>query len=273
MEYIKYLPKNSISRWTGQFAQREEPKWLVESVKNWFINRYRLNMLEAEYEADHYKSLGALFTRRLKEGVRQLDEAEIIHPCDGKLTQVGRIQDGQIIQTKGIKYSVNNFLKDPKASETFKNGSYFTYYLCPTDYHRVHCPMGAKLSLVTHIPGELWPVNPWSVENISQLFAVNERVVFHLDTALGPVALVMVGATNVGKIEVAFDESIHTNTKSSNKAPKKKRYPEALDLQKGSELGIFHMGSSVVLIFPENALTSLPKPGSVRVGNSMNKTF
>lgn len=267
MEYIRLLPKKSLSRSVGQIAQMESPQWFVENLKNWFVKQYNLNMDEAEKPLSEYKSLGALFTRRLQDGARPLSPG-LIHPCDGKLTAMGEVEEGELIQTKGITYSINEFLKDGTAAETFSGGRFLTYYLCPTDYHRVHSPVDAEVEQVVHVPGALWPVNPWSVENISQLFAVNERVIFRLNSALGPVAVVMIGATNVGKIEVAFDPDIQTNV-AGNKEPYSKTYKPSERILKGSELGTFHMGSSVVVIYPKGLEQGLPEPGLVKLGESL----
>lgn len=126
MEYIKFLPKNTLSRFTGRIASTQEPKWLVERAKRWFVDRYNLNMNEAEKPLEEYPSLSALFTRRLKTGARPIGEG-IVHPCDGLLTQAGVIEDGQILQTKGISYSIENFLKDEQAGQQFQGGTYLTY--------------------------------------------------------------------------------------------------------------------------------------------------
>lgn len=270
MEYIKYLPKNHISRATGQLAQLEQPKWLVDRAKSWFVDRYQLNMDEAEHPLSYYRSLGELFTRRLKEGARPMAEG-LVHPCDAQLTQMGTIESGQLLQNKGTTYSLADFIKDPVVAEGFEGGSFLTYYLCPTDYHRVHCPIQSKLEQLVHIPGHLWPVNPWSVENISQLFAINERVVFHLETEFGKIVLVMIGATNVGQIEVPFDPEIRTNLNNSDRSPLRKTYCQAIDLEKGDELGVFHMGSSVVMLLPEGMMKQLPAPTAVKLGESLVK--
>lgn len=269
MEYIKFLPKNTLSRFTGRIACTEEPKWLVERVKRWFVDRYKLNMAEAEKPMAEYRSLSALFTRRLKPGARPIDDG-IVHPCDGLLTQVGLIEEGQLLQTKGISYSIENFLKDEQAGQHFQGGTYLTYYLCPTDYHRVHAPIDAEVSQIIHVPGQLWPVNPWSVENITQLFAVNERLIFHLETAVGKVILVMIGATNVGQIEVPFDPDIRTNFSAQPHSPLRKTYSQPRAIKKGEELGVFNMGSSVVVLYPEGVIKSLPESGPVRLGTRVD---
>jgi phosphatidylserine decarboxylase len=269
MEYVRLLPKKALSRFVGRLAQLEKPSWIVEKGKDWFARRYHLNLGEAEKNIGDYQSLQALFTRRLKPGARPLG-AGVVHPCDGELTRVVAIEDGHLVQAKGITYSLSEFLKEPVAElGVFRSGLQLTYYLCPTDYHRVHAPLDAHVTKVTHVPGELWPVNPWSVENISQLFCRNERVVFHLSTALGPVVLVMVGATNVGEIEVTFDQTIRTNVGSSTAAVFSKTYTPPLPLKKGDELGVFRMGSSVVLIFPKDAISPWPAQGSVRLGQEL----
>lgn len=267
MEYIRVLPKKSLSRVVGKLAAIKKPKWLVEHAKSWFINRYHLNMSEAERPLHEYKSLREVFTRRLKAGARPIGEG-LVHPCDGELTRVANIEEGELIQAKAINYSLEEFIKDPAANEIFLGGTQMTYYLCPTDYHRVHIPIDGEVTSVTHIPGELWPVNPWSVENVSQLFCRNERVVFRIQSALGPIALVMVGATNVGEILVSFDKDIRTNVRGS-KQIFRKAYKPAVKLSKGEELGVFCMGSSVVAIYPKGLVSVAPKVGPVRLGESV----
>lgn len=267
MQYIRYLPKNHLSRFVGKLVHCREPRWLVEKAKNWFVERYKINMDEAELPLAAYPSIGDLFIRRLKPGVRPI-QGDLIHPCDAKLTVTGEVTGDQLIQTKGIHYSLNEFLCDSTAADVFKGGHYLTYYLCPTDYHRVHSPIAGEVVKTVHVPGRLWPVNPWSVENISQLFAINERVVFRLDTALGPVAVVMIGATNVGHISVSFNPKIRTNVVGL-KAPVTQNYNPPVKVNVGDELGIFHMGSSVVVVYPPDVLSQLPSPGAVKLGSPL----
>ena len=87
------------------------------------------------------------------------------------------------------------------------------------------------------------PVNDASVAREPRLFAVNERMVFVLDTDFGTVAVVMVAAFGVGHMSCAFhDIAPHPN------------YEVTIDLDpapfvaKGDELGVFHLGSTVVLL-------------------------
>jgi phosphatidylserine decarboxylase len=267
MEYIRYLPKNHVSRWIGKIVHQREPKWLVEKARAWFIERYKINMAEAEFSVDQYPSIGDLFIRKLKPGARPIQGA-VVHPCDAQLTVTGEVRGDRLIQSKGIDYSLNEFLFDSSAADTFQGGQFFTYYLCPTDYHRVHTPIAGEVTKTIHVPGRLWPVNPWSVENISQLFAVNERLVFRLQTAQGPVAVVMIGATNVGQISVSFDPKIRTNVAGIT-TPVTKNYSPAVKVAAGDELGIFHMGSSVVVVYPPGVVNKAPLAGPVKLGEAL----
>lgn len=268
MEYVRLLPKKALSRTVGKIVRAKNPKWFAVKARDWFIKRYKININEAELDLDAYPTIGDLFIRKLKKGIRPIGQG-IVHPCDGNLTVAGEMHGGTLVQTKGISYSLNELLKDPNAEHKFEGGKYLTYYLCPTDYHRVHSPVEGEVTSVVHVPGRLWPVNPWSVENISQLFAINERVVFNIKTAQGPVALVMVGATNVGEISVAFDESIRTNRPEADVLDEKVYIPH-IPIQKGAELGTFHMGSSVVVVYPKGMLSKIPRLGPVKLAESVN---
>lgn len=267
MEYIRVLPKKALSRTIGKVVRLKNPSWFALKARDWFIKRYKIDVNEAEFALEKYPTIGDLFIRRLKKGARPIGEG-IVHPCDGKLTVAGDMNDGVLVQTKGIQYSVDELLKDPTAHSRFQGGKYTTYYLCPTDYHRVHSPVSGEITNVVHIPGRLWPVNPWSVENITQLFAINERVVFNIKTAEGPVALVMVGATNVGDISVAFDESVRTN-RCEPAVLDEKIYIPHIPIKKGDELGTFHMGSSVVVVYAKGILPSTPSLGPAKLGETV----
>ena len=160
--------------------------------------------------------------------------------------------DGKLIQAKNKFYDVKDLTEDLKAMDKYNNGSFLTYYLCPTDYHRVHSPVTGYIKRVVHIPGALWPVNSWSTENIHELFSINERVLVEIETERGLVAVMFVGATNVGQICLSFDSKIRGNQLMSN-AVHEKKY-ENLKVTKGDELGMFRMGSTVVMLYATDVL-------------------
>jgi phosphatidylserine decarboxylase len=268
MEILKVLPKNLLSQAVGELAQIEKPEALAITARDWFIKRYKINVEEAELPLDHYPSIAKLFTRKLKAGVRPIGTG-IVHPCDAALNCAEVISADSLIQAKGRTYSLAQFLLQPRALETYRGGTHLVYYLCPTDYHRVHSPVDGHIVSVKHVPGHLWPVNNWSVNAIENLFAVNERVIVNIQTVQGPVALVMVGATNVGKITMSFDRGITTNSKNKNSKVKEKKYPSPIPIKRGDEVGVFNMGSTVIMIYPPGMIAKLPEVHKVKMGESL----
>lgn len=276
MNWILYiLPKKLLSRCIGFLVHLPLPGPLKSAVMGWFANRYRLDMNEAEFAMDHYRSIGDLFVRRLKPGLRPIGSASLVHPADSRLTQSGSLEGGALIQAKGKFYQLSEFL-GPIEAAPYKGGQFATYYLCPTDYHRVHSPIAGKVLRVAHIPGKFWPVNDWSTSTIDNLFSINERVVVEIEGPHGRVAVVLVAATNVGQMSLAFWPEFRGLSKWKN-APWVRDYSkENLRIEKGAELGAFHMGSTVVLCLSPEAVPkgweeSLPKGGAVLVNASFDE--
>lgn len=230
--------------------------WSIRS----FSKYYNINLAEAEFPIETYESINHLFTRRLKAGMRPV-EGEWVHPADSKISQFSKIQDGQLIQAKGKIYRVEAMLKDKEASTKYSGGFFVTYYLCPTDYHRVHFPVSGRVTKVKYLPGALWPVNEWSVTRIDELFCINERVVIEIETEkLGLVSLVMVGATNVGKMSLSFEPRVLTNQGSVKLLEFDYIKENKMILVKaGDECGVFHMGSTVVMVYGAAATKQVPE--------------
>jgi len=246
MELLKWLPKRSLSRWTGKVVAAKLPGPLARASIQTFAKHYRINLEEAELPLEQYPSIGAFFTRKLRSGVRPLSASSLVHPADARITQAGRLRGGQLIQAKGKTYGLDELTGVSGIKDAYEGGTFFTYYLCPTDYHRVHSPVTGKIVKRGHVPGELWPVNDWSTENIERLFEVNERVSLEIETPNGRVLVVFVGATNVGQISLAHEPEFRSNQALTR--VQLRSYEPGLVVEKGEELGIFHMGSTVVLI-------------------------
>ncbi|MGZ3772164.1 MAG: archaetidylserine decarboxylase [Pseudobdellovibrionaceae bacterium] len=247
----RFLPKRPLSRWVGYFMHWEGPSWWAKLSIRLFAWLYNINLSEAEKEYFEYKSIGDFFVRRLKAGVRPIAPSLAVHPADSRITQHGAVDNGTLIQAKGLFYSLDEFTQDPEYKKKWSGGYFLTYYLCPTDYHRVHSPVDGLVKSVRYMPGELWPVNEWSTSNIPNLFAINERILVEIETDLGPVGVVFVGATNVGHIVLSFDNTIRGNSKEAQ-IVKHKSYMPGIPVKKGQELGMFRMGSTVVMLYPPN---------------------
>jgi phosphatidylserine decarboxylase len=261
-----WVPKRLLSRATGVIMRMPLPWGLSSLAIPAFAALFGIDAGEAEWPASRYRSLDAFFTRRLKPGSRPV-AGDPVHPVDGRLTEQGVVTAGSLVQAKGWSYELAEFLGDSGLARVYEGGHYATYYLCPADYHRVHAPTAGELTTARHIPGLLWPVNEWSVHNIRRLFCLNERVVLNFVSARGRWSLVMVGATNVGHISVNLDPSIITNRWMWH-APTEREYAPALPVRAGDELGVFHLGSTVICLF-ERAFAYTPgSGGSVRMGES-----
>jgi phosphatidylserine decarboxylase len=246
----KFIPKNHVSFFMGWLAHLPLPRFIWTPIIRLFASQYNISLAEAEFPVDHYASLGEFFVRKLKPGIRPLGSLKVVHPADSLVTQCDRIANGKLIQAKNKFYSVSDLTADPNALKKYDGGFFLTYYLCPTDYHRVHSPVTGVIKRVTHIPGTLWPVNAWSTENVPELFSVNERICVEIETYQGLVNVIFVGATNVGQIELAFDEEVRGNQLVLSKELIKDQL--SIAIEKGSELGCFRMGSTIVALYSNN---------------------
>jgi len=228
------LPKNFLSNLMGIWASLKLPKWFLNLEIRFFAYHFKVNWDEVAEPINHFDSLQSFFIRRLKEGCRRIDpnEKALVSPCDGVFGQSGYVENGMLLQIKGKAYSLSSLLGGDRLVKKFEGGSYATFYLSPKDYHRFHAPSSFYLKETIHLPGHLWPVNPWAVANVDQLFCVNERMVlvFNDNNSFEPCAvMVLVGAMMVGKIQL------------NSYLPQEKIF-------KGAELGHFEFGSTIVLI-------------------------
>ncbi|QRO02268.1 phosphatidylserine decarboxylase [Archangium violaceum] len=247
MKLMQILPKSALSTAVGMATRLPVPAPLHRAAIKTFAKAYNVDVAEAEHALEHYPTFAQFFTRGLKAGSRPVDPGAkvVVSPVDGAVSQVGYAEHGRVMQAKGIHYTVGELLGDEKAAEPFHGGAWTTIYLSPRDYHRIHSPLGGKITGYAYIPGEFWPVNPASVKNKQALFCVNERLVTYLDTVAGKCAVVKVGATCVSRIKAAYDEILTHDGKPG----KVHRYDTAIPVEKGGELGRFEMGSTVILVF------------------------
>jgi len=239
-----------ISRQFGRFASAEFAPWFQKIVNRGYVSLMGLDM--GAFEHPHtYKSLNALFTRKLRNPRSfPLDGAAMISPCDSLITECGPIDGTRAMQIKGMSYCVNELLGehiDPADKERIAHGDYVNLYLSPRDYHRYHIPINCRILKAVHIPGKLYPVNIPSLNKRIDLFIENERVVVECETTGGKrFYMVLVGALNVGKMQLSFEPRVQTNSEITE--PVCYHY-DALYLNKGDDFGCFEMGSTIVMLF------------------------
>ncbi len=268
MTLMRLLPRSAVSTTVGRLTRVPVPSSVHQMAMRAFVRSYRVNMDEAEGGIENYPTFAQFFTRRLKPGARTIDGDPnvVASPVDGTVSEVGDIRDGKCLQAKGVYFPIGELLGDHEEARVFEGGQYATLYLAPRDYHRI--PRSAAEGTITgyhYLPGEFWPVNPASVRLKDALFAINERLVTWLDTAWGKVAVVAVGATCVSRIHMSYD-AIVTHTGNPRKS---RTYERPIPIAKGGEIGMFEMGSTVILLFQKGKLTWDPtlKPDvPVRLG-------
>jgi len=243
-------PKKLGSRIVGWAACRPLPASWRRPLLGRFAGHYGINLAEAEFPLTDYASLQALFTRRLKPGLRPQDAPVpgfVNSPVDGRIIASGRIEAGLAIQAKGLPYRVIELLKhDPQAAR-FEGGHFLTIYLSPKDYHRIHVPIAGRVTAVSRVEGELWPVNDASTGHVPRLYERNRRASW---SALGAgadegleVAAILVGATHVGGVV------IDGRWLSGRSLPRDGGLAvDQLPCAPGDDLGTFEFGSTVVLL-------------------------
>ncbi|MBA4177741.1 MAG: phosphatidylserine decarboxylase [Leptothrix sp. (in: Bacteria)] len=265
------LPKQALTRFAGVVAGARLGAWTTLNIR-WFIGRYGVDMAEAANDdPGAYATFNDFFTRELKAGVRPLASADLVCPVDGAISQFGAIEGERIFQAKGHHYSAAALLGgDSALAAHFHGGHFATIYLSPRDYHRIHMPCEGRLLRMTHVPGDLFSVNPATVRGVPGLFARNERVVCVFDGPHGVWAQVLVGATIVGSMATTWHGVVNPPRPG---VVRDWRYDDRdIRLAQGAEMGRFLLGSTVVLLFTRGPLRFEPAwaPGvAVRLGQAM----
>lgn len=264
------LPQHALSR-AMHWLTRLEANWFRKPFTRWFVKHFAIDLGEAvEQDLDRYPTFNAFFTRALKPGAREIATGSDVLACpvDGTISQVGELRDGQLVQAKGHHFGVRELLGDrADLAELFDGGLFATIYLAPYNYHRIHMPTDGKLTETVYIPGRLFSVNAATARTVPNLFARNERVACLFDTAVGPLAMVLVGALFVGSIETVWAGEI---TPPHGGAVTHRTYVDSGPaLAKGTEMGRFNMGSTVILLLPRGTAEwdpQLASEQSVRLG-------
>jgi phosphatidylserine decarboxylase len=248
LQYL--LPHRFLSRlvhWGTRWTWKPWKDFLIRTV----VRNYNVDLTEAEaaYFAA-YATFNAFFPRALKAGARppDPDPDAILSPADGRISQAGAIDHGRIFQAKGFDFGTGELLADDARAAPFHDGSFATIYLSPRDYHRVHMPLAGELVETVHVPGRIFGVAPFAVETIPRLFARNERLVCHFESALGPFVVVLVGAMLVSGVATVWDGVAIPPYASA--IVRRDFRGRGIWLKRGAEMGRFEMGSTVIVLLP-----------------------
>lgn len=268
------LPKHALTRLAGLLASAKLGGLTTLMIEQ-FVKHYQVNTKEMMGKIKDYKTFNAFFSRPLIPSARPINynADAVTYPVDGKISQFGKIEDKFLFQAKNHYYTTEVLLADAKEAAAFQNGDFITIYLSPKDYHRVHIPFDGTLDKMIHVPGDLFSVNPFNAKHIPELFARNERVVCYFNTSIGRMAVVFVGATIVRSIATAWAGTVAPN---KNKDISIYEYAARnLSFPKGSEIGKFFMGSTVICLFEKDKIDfnkDMQSGQPTRMGMQMAKT-
>jgi len=271
----KILPRLALTAVVFRLARIR-----TTGIKNFFIRQfvsiYKVDVDEVKQSVpDEFATFNDFFIRELVDGARPIDVASesVVSPADGTVSAAGKIDRDRIFQAKGLHYTLTDLLAtDIDDAEKFVDGAFATIYLSPSDYHRVHSPVGGALVAARYVPGDLFSVNEATVSYLPNLFTRNERLICHLETGNGPVVVILVGALNVGSISTRW---------SGDLRPRKKGVVDDIDiakkgistrLEKGDLIGWFNMGSTVIILLPPGSsdeLATLKSGTKVTMGQAI----
>lgn len=266
------IPHHAVSRAIFRLTRIRSRVWVP--VARWFAHRYGVDMSEAETtDIAGFAHFNAFFTRALRPGARpqQGGDDTLTSPIDGRISQAGTIENGRLIQAKGMDYSLAGLLGgDAGLAAGFAGHDFATLYLAPGDYHRIHMPLAGRLREMIYVPGRLYSVAEWTVRALPDVFTRNERVCCLFDTRNGPLGLVLVGAINVAAIETAWSGLV-TPPRGRRVTRWSYETGDAPWLGKGEEMGRFNMGSTVIVLAPAGyRWLRRREPGNrVRVGEAL----
>ncbi len=260
------LPRVALTRFMGRFSKIRQPLVRDTSIA---LFKFFGDLDLSEAKQQQFDSLHDCFVRELKEGARlfDADPQVVCSPSDGIIGGHGRIAGDELLQIKGMPYSLTELLGSAKLAAQHQGGSYVTLRLRASMYHRFHAPTDCTVQRVTHIQGDMWNVNPIALKRVPSLYCRNDRAVIEAQLPLGQaLTLVPVGAILVASVRLHFlDLNLHHDYRGEQliacDAP----------LKRGQEMGWFEHGSTIVVLAPKGMelLESIETGTEVRAGQAL----
>ena len=195
-----------------------------------FITEYNLDVDEFAKSAFAYKTFNEFFCRALKPSARPIAPGSnvAVFPADGRHLAFPDVTLATGFYVKGATFTPAELLG--AEGERFAGGAMLISRLCPTDYHRFHFPVSGEVAETKSTPGWLYSVSPLALRRNLRYLLENKRETTLIESPdFGTVAMVEIGATNVGSI--LQSGSPHQSVK------------------KGDEKGLFSFGGSCVVTF------------------------
>ncbi|WP_042354981.1 phosphatidylserine decarboxylase [Bacillus rubiinfantis] len=242
-------------RWSSTFLKRFTKSRLSRVVVPSFAKVYHINQAEMEKELAQYPTLHDLFVRKLKDDARKIDSTidSVISPVDAVIEDIGTITETREMKVKDKVYSIEEMLGDEEILTKYQNGTYMILYLSPSHYHRIHSPVAGLVKKQWTLGSKSYPVNKWGLKYGVRTLAKNYRVMTEVQTNVGHVTIVKIGAMFVNSIETTY---------------------KGEKLEKGEELAYFTFGSTVVLLFEKGIFQvedSIVIPHDIKMGEKIGR--
>ena len=225
--FVWLLARRAIfSRWYGRKMNKRSSAMRVLP----FITDYDLDVDEFAKSPFDYKTFNEFFYRALKAEARPIAAGEnvAVFPADGRHLAIPDVDAAAGFYVKGATFTLAELFGDTGLGEKFRGGAMLISRLCPVDYHRFHFPTGGMPGEPRQIGGWLYSVSPVALRRNLRYLVENKREVTLVESAaFGTVAIIEVGATNVGSIRQSF--------------------LPGRAVAKGEEKGLFAFGGSCVI--------------------------
>ncbi|MGA2448077.1 MAG: archaetidylserine decarboxylase [Polyangiaceae bacterium] len=265
-QVLRALPRATIGRAFGRLADYRWSPALEQIVVGAYARIYGISFEECT-QSSGWATFDDFFTRELRPEARPVDPdpRTVVSPADGTVETAVSVRSLGILVVKGRTYRVADLLGDEGAQESFSDALAWVIYLSPRDYHRVHAPVGGTIVRIRSMAGEYYPVNAVGTRHVTNLFGRNRRVAIELDAegGLGRVIVVMVGAMMVGRITTI-------GVAGSDVPVGEHVFNPPVGVQRGQEMGVFHLGSTVVVLVEQARNADAVRSGGVvRYGQSL----
>lgn len=230
-----FIKRKIFSKLYGFYCDSKLSRKKISS----FISNFDIDMDMCTTLSSDFKNFNDFFIRKLTKEARPINTNKniLISPGDGRLMAYTNIDINQLIQVKGITYSLSELIQDDEIAKEYNGGVCLVLRLCPTDYHRLHFIDNGTIKASNKVPGNYYSVNPTALERVPKLYCQNKREwsVFRSKN-FGDIIHVEVGATCVGSIIQSY-------------TPNQK-------VKKGDEKCYFKFGgSTTILFFKKNTIT------------------
>jgi phosphatidylserine decarboxylase len=256
------IPRRLATRAIGWFSKIEQPFVARTSIAVW---RQFSDVDLADAEDTHYPSMHACFTRQLKAGARHFDTRPnvVASPSDAIVGATGRIEAGEALQIKGAPYRIADLVGSETLANELEGSRYVTLRLTAGMYHRFHAPADLVVERLTYLSGDCFNVNTPALKRVQALFCRNERAVLHCRLGDGsPLLLVAVAAILVASIRLTFFDTPGLLRDGGSRST-----PLDIPLERGSEMGWFEHGSTIIAIAPgDMQLANLVTGDRIRAG-------